>query len=90
MAFYVYILYSSEFDRYYIGQTADVDDRLRRHNAGLEKSTKPYIPWTLVCAIEKPGRGEAMILERKIKNLSRERLQVFIEKYGAGGRDDAH
>ena len=39
---FVYILYAAEFDKFYIGQTADVDQRLLRHNSGSEKATLPY------------------------------------------------
>ena len=85
--FYVYILYSKKFDRHYIDQTQNVMERLIRHNNGYEKATSPYMPWELICKIEKPNRGEAMILEKKLKNLNRERLLAFIDKYGskAGG-----
>ena len=38
--YYVYILKSDQFDKYYIGQTNDIDERLRRHNAGMENGTK--------------------------------------------------
>ncbi|MBP6047416.1 MAG: GIY-YIG nuclease family protein [Ferruginibacter sp.] len=31
MAYFVYILYAADFDKFYIGQTADVDERLLRH-----------------------------------------------------------
>ncbi|WP_234109308.1 MULTISPECIES: GIY-YIG nuclease family protein [Chryseobacterium] len=63
----IYILYSEKFDRYYIGQTQDVVSRLARHNARLEKSTSPYVPWRLLGFVEKGTRGEAMVLERKLK-----------------------
>ncbi|MBI5371475.1 MAG: GIY-YIG nuclease family protein, partial [Sphingobacteriales bacterium] len=53
MVFYVYILYSIDFDRYYIGQTQHFENRLLRHNAGTEKATAPYRPWTLKCLILK-------------------------------------
>ena len=79
----VYVLYSPGYDRHYIGQTQDVIQRLKRHNSGYEKATSPYVPWMLVCKIEKPNRGEAMILEKKLKNLNRERLLAFIDKYGS-------
>jgi putative endonuclease len=82
MVFFVYILYSEGFDRYYIGQTSDISSRLIGHNAGYESSTSPYAPWTLVCCVVKPNRGEAMILERKLKNLNRIKLEQFINKYG--------
>jgi putative endonuclease len=65
--FFVYILHSEEFDTYYIGQTADVKERLKRHNNGEVNSTKPYKPWKPVLSIDKPTRSEAMALEKKIK-----------------------
>jgi len=89
MDFFVYILYSVMYDRYYIGQTQSVQDRLKRHNHGLEKATSPYIPWELVIYVEKASRAEAMILEKKLKNLNRARLHAFIAKYRSGGRDDS-
>ena len=46
---YVYILQSEKFpDRFYTGQTDDLKNRLKVHNAGLSLATKPYIPWKLV------------------------------------------
>jgi putative endonuclease len=80
-SYIVYINYSEAFDKYYIGQTENFDSRLLLHNAGLVKSTKPYLPWINVLQITKPTRSEAMILEKKLKNLNRIRLVVFIDKY---------
>ena len=77
----VYINYSEKFDKYYIGQTQDFPSRIILHNQGLVKSTSPYVPWTNVLLIEKSSRSEAMILEKKLKNLNRVRLIAFIEKY---------
>ncbi|WP_394800552.1 GIY-YIG nuclease family protein, partial [Aestuariivivens insulae] len=48
---------------------------------GSEKSTSKYRPWKLVWKTEKPNRSQALILERKLKNLSKERTKAFIEKY---------
>ena len=80
--FKVYILYSVSYNRYYIGQTGNFEIRIQRHNAGIEKSTTPYAPWKKVCLIEKQSRSEAMILEKKLKNLNAEDLIKFINKYG--------
>lgn len=77
----VYINYSEKFDKYYIGQTENIESRLLLHNSGLVKSTSPYIPWVNVLLIEKSSRSEAMLLEKKLKNLNRVRLIAFIEKY---------
>jgi putative endonuclease len=53
----------------------------------VEKSTAPYKPWRMILFIEKVSRGEAMILERKLKNLNTEDLEKFIVKYeGVPGR----
>jgi putative endonuclease len=79
--FYVYILYSSSADRYYIGQTQDLQQRIHRHNSGYESATKPFIPWELKCAIEKKSRSEAVILEKKLKKLNHKRISDFIIKY---------
>src|SRR6266702_4352464 len=38
--FYVYVLRSCKTDRRYVGSCENVDDRLRRHNAGHSKATR--------------------------------------------------
>lgn len=82
-----YILYSTGFNRFYIGQTSDLEERMRRHNCGMEKSTKPFLPWKLVCFISKETRSEALKLEKKLKNLNTEDLKKFIGKYSGQGEN---
>ena len=81
MKFYVYIIYSLDFDKYYVGQTSNFDERILRHNSGYEKFTAPYKPWIKSLIVVKETRSDAMELERKLKNLSKERIILFIEKY---------
>ena len=81
MDFFVYILYSEKFDRFYIGQTNDIQERLRRHNSGYELATAPYKPWEMKLFIRKSSRKDSMALEKKLKNLSRMRIVEFIKKY---------
>lgn len=81
MSYFVYIIYSEKFDAFYKGQTKNLAQRLERHNKGLEKSTARYKPWVLIWATEKETRRDSMALEKKLKNLSRERLSSFIKKY---------
>ena len=45
--FYVYVLKSKEFDRFYVGMTNNINRRLREHNKGKSKSTAFYKPWKL-------------------------------------------
>ena len=66
--FYVYILYAIESDRYYIGQTQDLEKRLTRHNKGYVKSTKSYIPWKIIWSIQTGSRSKSIKMEARIKS----------------------
>jgi putative endonuclease len=68
MMYYVYVLYSSKFNKIYIGQTDNLCQRLERHNRGLVRYTKPFIPWRLLHHEIYRTRGEAMIRERELKS----------------------
>ena len=48
MAYIVYVLRSAVNGSLYKGLTNDLDRRLKEHNAGKNKSTKPYRPWKIV------------------------------------------
>jgi putative endonuclease len=58
--FHVYVLRSAVTGRLYTGSTADVHDRLRRHNSGESKATRHGIPWTLVHTETFATRAEAV------------------------------
>jgi len=66
--FFVYILYSQIYDRYYIGQTQNLQSRFKRHENGYVKSTKRFRPWTLVHSEQLSSRAGAMKREREIKS----------------------
>ncbi len=70
----VYILYSEILSKFYIGQTADLEERIRRHNNGLAGFTKKGIPWDLIWSLEVESRTEALKLERKIKKRGAKRF----------------
>ncbi|PWU23255.1 hypothetical protein C5B42_03765 [Candidatus Cerribacteria bacterium 'Amazon FNV 2010 28 9'] len=46
--YYFYILRSSKAKKLYLGSTPDLKARLKSHNAGENKATKPYIPYKLI------------------------------------------
>jgi len=79
--YYVYILFSEKLSKYYIGQTNNIDERLKKHNSGYEAFTSKGTPWKLQWKTEKATRSEAVELEQKLKNLSQKRLQQFMKKY---------
>jgi len=68
MAYYVYILKNPD-DRFYIGQTSDLNKRLERHNSGKVFWTKARGPWELAHRKEFPDRSEAISEERLLKKL---------------------
>jgi putative endonuclease len=72
--FCVYILFSEKRSRYYVGQTTDINKRLKRHNKGRVPSTKYGIPWKVVLQIEVDSRSEAIRLETKIKKRGAKRF----------------
>ncbi|MCK4715356.1 MAG: GIY-YIG nuclease family protein [Candidatus Marinimicrobia bacterium] len=79
MTFKVYILYSLIKDRYYIGQTQDVERRLHEHNSRHSKSTRSGIPWKLVFIREFENRSDAVLFEMQLKRMkSRKYIQEQI------------
>ena len=46
--FYIYILWSDEFSKTYVGMSENVDQRLIEHNSGKTRSTKPFRPWKVI------------------------------------------
>ncbi len=44
---YLYILFSTKLNKYYIGSTTDIDRRLSEHNRGKEKFTRTGVPWEM-------------------------------------------
>ena len=47
MKYHIYIIYSIKNDRYYVGYTSDIENRLNAHNSGKNKSTQTGRPWIL-------------------------------------------
>lgn len=64
----VYILKSDKLDRHYIGCTSDIEQRLRYHNAGKNKSTKIGTPWRVVYVEQFESKMNAWMRERQIKS----------------------
>ena len=58
--YYAYVLKSCKTGRLYKGSCEDLDIRLRRHNTGFVRSTRPYRPWILLHSECFETRGEAV------------------------------
>jgi len=77
MSYFLYILQSQKTQKYYIGQTNNLERRLKQHNNGQSKSTKNGKPWELIYTEEFEKRSEAMSREAKIKSL---KSRIYIER----------
>jgi putative endonuclease len=80
--FYIYILYSQLFDKYYVGHTDDPVRRLNEHNEVAENSyTSRYRPWVLLaCYKVGEGRGLAMKIEKHIKKQKSKKYIIELAK----------
>ncbi len=67
MPCFVYIIYSKAIDRFYVGQTENLEDRLFRHNNSGSKSTRRANDWRFVHFEEFPDRSAAVNRETEIK-----------------------
>jgi len=84
--FFVYILEAKESKRYYVGQTNNLDDRIKRHNQGKNLSTKAFIPWHLKWWKEYQTRSEAVMVEKTLKGIKkRAGLEKFVRENGFSG-----
>ena len=80
--FVVYILYSKQTDRFYIGQTEDIERRLIEHNSHfyLDSFTKIASDWELKTTLACGSKSQSLKIEAHIKkNRSRKYIQDFIQ-----------
>jgi putative endonuclease len=79
--FKVYIIYSEKIDKFYIGFTSDVNDRLLKHNRSTKGFSSTGKPWILVYTENFSEKKSAMNREKQLKNWkNRERLLALIQK----------
>ncbi len=77
--YYVYLLKSTRDDKYYFGQTDNIERRLNEHNLGRVKATKNRRPLILIGYEEQENRSKAMWREKEIKKSAHKRYE-FINK----------
>jgi putative endonuclease len=81
MVYYVYILYNTDHDKFYIGQTYSLTKRIAEHKAGKSSYTSRYGKWLFVYYEKLSTRAEAMRREKYFKSLkSKEYLKKFIKE----------
>lgn len=79
--FYIYILYSKIVDKYYVGQTENIEERMISHSSGISKYTSISTDWILVYSELFETRSQAIIRENEIKKKkSRKYIEWLISK----------
>jgi putative endonuclease len=86
MDYFTYILFSEKLNRYYIGSSQDISQRLERHNAGATKSTKTGRPWKIVYYEKYNSKTEAIKRENYLKRMkSKKFIESFIQSGSSSG-----
>jgi len=79
----VYILYSPLIDKYYIGQTSDLEQRLKEHKSKYycKAFTKKCNDWELFISIKCASRSQARKIESHIKKMKSKQYVFNLRKY---------
>ena len=81
---YIYIIYSHKIDKFYVGETQFVKQRLKQHNQETYKGafTKSANDWIIVKTIPFKSRNEALKAEKFIKKMkSRKFIHKLIDNH---------
>jgi len=65
---FVYILRSLDKQHWYIGTTSNLETRVKHHNSGKTRSTRPYKPWQMVYSEDFQTKSEAYKREYFLKS----------------------
>ena len=79
--YYVYIIYSKEFDLYYKGFSENVVQRLFYHNENRSKYTSNKGPWVLVYSKAFGTKKEALVEELRLKKLNRKSIEILFQNF---------
>ncbi len=77
MKYFLYILFSKNLDRYYIGVTKEISIRLQEHLWNHSGFTSKAKHWILVYQESFPSKADALKREKQIKNW---KSRILIEK----------
>lgn len=79
--YFVYVIYNAKHGKIYIGQTANLDERIRSHNE--KEFNRSYTSrfdgnWTIIYKEEYKSRPEALTREKQLKSY---RGREFVKKF---------
>ena len=74
MTYTVYILFSSQLNKYYVGYTSDLETLLVKHAYDHHGYTGQAKDWRVVYRFQCSSKSDAIKLERKIKKRGAQRF----------------
>jgi putative endonuclease len=84
MVYSCYIIYSRSINRYYVGYTSNIDERINLHNSG-SFGNKSYTycasDWKLFLVIPCDTIEQAVFIESKIKRMKSRKYIENLKKY---------
>lgn len=81
MFYYFYILQSEVSRKFYLGFTSNLKERIKHHNLGKDKATKPYIPYKLIFFSGFRNKYDALNCEKYFKTTAGwRRIKRMLEK----------
>jgi len=80
--YYVYALWSENFDKIYVGFSSRPEERLIEHNTGKAKWTKNFRPWIRFHLVEFESKSDALKHEKYLKSgWGRKGLLKILERW---------
>jgi putative endonuclease len=85
--YYVYILHSLKNNSLYIGFTTNLVKRIKKHNKGENKATKPFVPYKLIHYEGYVDKRDAKAREIYLKSgWGRRSINIMLKYYINKGR----
>jgi len=84
MDFFCYILYSKSLNRFYVGYTSDIEERIILHNTGYfggRTYTRKASDWELFLLIPCKTITQAILVESKIKRMKSRKYIENLKRY---------
>ncbi|MBO7143723.1 MAG: GIY-YIG nuclease family protein [Salinivirgaceae bacterium] len=81
--YFVYIIYSQTIDKYYIGETVDLDNRFEEHISHKFSGsfTTRSVDWEIFLVLECQSRTQARLVESHIKKMKSKTYIQNLKKY---------
>ncbi len=80
MNYFLYILFSENLNRYYVGHTSNINERIRKHNSNHKGFTGKTNDWILVYSESFETKTQAYARERQVKEWKSRKKIVELAK----------